>query len=396
MSLQQGPRPPPTPQQLAQAQAQHQAQQKPLQAQLQQQQQVNAAAAAQAQAQGAPLLFRSQAKPPKPPSFHGSLRENVLTWLFAFENYASTCGVADEPGRITLATNYFRDTALTWWVSVVKLAQAQGGAQQPPASTWAAFRQLLEARFQPFEAARTARTALLSIRQRSSVAEYNNAFMRHMQQIDDMGVQDQIMLYRRGLRSYVSNEVDKTNPETLEAAMNMAQRVELRTVNLQREQAAFGRRTQDSYTRATGTFDRSAGIGSSQSTSVPMELGYLGGKADEGVSYEGAWDDIQDTKYETDSHVDTSQSSTQLSALSGPRQSPPGPGSSLSSSAPAPGRMTPEERQRCMDNGLCFRCRQPGHVSNRCPRFSGNRGNRGAGARGGLTGQQQQGKGQAR
>lgn len=30
------------------------------------------------------------------------------------------------------------------------------------------------------------------------------------------------------------------------------------------------------------------------------------------------------------------------------------------------GRLSPKERKRCMDNNLCFRCRKPGHFTNKC------------------------------
>ena len=29
-------------------------------------------------------------------------------------------------------------------------------------------------------------------------------------------------------------------------------------------------------------------------------------------------------------------------------------------------KLTPEERQRCFENNLCFKCRKPGHRSNQC------------------------------
>ena len=29
-------------------------------------------------------------------------------------------------------------------------------------------------------------------------------------------------------------------------------------------------------------------------------------------------------------------------------------------------KLTPEERQRCFKNNLCFKCRKPGHRSNQC------------------------------
>ena len=33
-------------------------------------------------------------------------------------------------------------------------------------------------------------------------------------------------------------------------------------------------------------------------------------------------------------------------------------------------RLTPEERKRCIEKGLCFCCRKPGHLSEACPTFS--------------------------
>ena len=33
-------------------------------------------------------------------------------------------------------------------------------------------------------------------------------------------------------------------------------------------------------------------------------------------------------------------------------------------------RLTPEERKRCIEKGLCFHCRKPGHLSGVCPTFS--------------------------
>ena len=33
-------------------------------------------------------------------------------------------------------------------------------------------------------------------------------------------------------------------------------------------------------------------------------------------------------------------------------------------------RLTPEERKRCIEKGLCFRCRKAGHLSGACPTFS--------------------------
>ena len=37
------------------------------------------------------------------------------------------------------------------------------------------------------------------------------------------------------------------------------------------------------------------------------------------------------------------------------------------------GKLTPEERKRCIKKGLCFRCCKPGHLSRECPSFPNKR-----------------------
>ena len=33
------------------------------------------------------------------------------------------------------------------------------------------------------------------------------------------------------------------------------------------------------------------------------------------------------------------------------------------------GKLTAEERKKCMEKGLCFHCQQPGHMSSKCPKY---------------------------
>ena len=32
-------------------------------------------------------------------------------------------------------------------------------------------------------------------------------------------------------------------------------------------------------------------------------------------------------------------------------------------------KLTPDERKKCIEKGLCFRCRKAGHLSSACPSF---------------------------
>ena len=36
------------------------------------------------------------------------------------------------------------------------------------------------------------------------------------------------------------------------------------------------------------------------------------------------------------------------------------------------GKLMAEERKKCMEKGLCFRCRLPGHMSSKCPKYKDN------------------------
>ena len=33
------------------------------------------------------------------------------------------------------------------------------------------------------------------------------------------------------------------------------------------------------------------------------------------------------------------------------------------------GKLTTKERKKCMEKGLCFCCRQPRHMSSKCPKY---------------------------
>ena len=33
------------------------------------------------------------------------------------------------------------------------------------------------------------------------------------------------------------------------------------------------------------------------------------------------------------------------------------------------GKLMAEEHKKCMEKGLCFRCREPGHMSSKCPKY---------------------------
>lgn len=294
----------------------------------------NQLATTQAQAQ------RNLPKPAKPDTFNGRPSANADAWLFQMETYMATTGVSGDPTRVQFAVAFLRDMASTWWCTVVQHAD--------PPQEWEAFKTRFLDRFRPVEAARTARVALSSIRQRGSVADYTNAFLRHMQHITDMAEADKVQFYLRGLQLRIWDEVDMKGPTTLEQAMNYAQRADLRRASRQQVSLSSFRPPYDS--RPTWTVPRAA----ESHSSVPMELGY--------TSSANEPDEPSDSCGEQDGTVQGSQ----LSAFSSRPSSRPAPRT--------PPKLSPEERERCMRDRLCFRCRRPGHVSARCPTYADRQG----------------------
>ena len=159
-----------------------------------------------------------------------------------------------------------------------------------------------------------------------------------------------------GLTPQIAYEVDLSNPKTLDEAMSKAQLADLRAANRRRTHP-FGRAPFESRRVAVGDTLHRLRMARSASQAVPMELGNI--NSDEHGSVCGDEWGVDESK---DGHA----AGGQLSAFShraGQQRS------SAPSQRPAPPKMTAEERERCMKEGLCFRCRRSGHRSIHCPVF---------------------------
>jgi hypothetical protein len=62
--------------------------------------------------------------------------------------------------------------------------------------------------------------------------------------------------------------------------------------------------------------------------------------------------------------------------FSGVSGSPPPPSTPFQT--PSLAKLTPEERQKCIQEGLCFRCREPGHSVSNCPLANGSKNRHGS------------------
>ena len=281
--------PPMDPQQLA---ALHQAF-VTAQQQIQQLQQALAAAQQQQQPPHHPAL-----KPPKLTTFTGSAkdRRNLEDWLFSVDTHlAALPAPPAEVQRINYVAAYFTATALKWW-------RLHAPTLTGPNATYATFVTALRAAFGAHNTQLKAREQIDSLKHTTTVAAYNVKFRDLLLEVPDMQPPEQLYRYVAGLKPSTKQHVLITNPQTLDEAMALADRVD-QTVYDARAGNPAGPRRRPWSTGHPG------GAGP-----VPMEIG----------------------------------------AMAGPPQ------------GRAKTKLTPQDRQYLLDNNGCFYCRKLGHTIQQC------------------------------
>ena len=203
-----------------------------LQQQLQQQAAVSSSSSVRSPLQGQSSVVRIDLKPMQPKPFLGSVHSDVNGWITEFERYFAVAGIADyDSRRVPLAVTYLQGTASTWYTSLML-------TELHDTPSWSEFKERFLARFQPLAASRMARVAIRNLRHRYRVAGYSQEFLKQMQLIPDMSAADQVETFIHGLQHRIAQEVDREMPKTLHEAMEIAQRVELRS---SLRQPAYGR-----------------------------------------------------------------------------------------------------------------------------------------------------------
>ena len=177
--------------------------------------------------------------------------------------------------------------------------------------SWIELKNSLVQRFETLNKEKIARDKLARWKQIKDVSSFNEDFNKILLDIPDIGPKDQIDRYSRGLKSYIWKALCTKEYETLTDLMRDAERIE----------AAYKRSGPRQI--GPGSSSRSNGL-SNGNGPVPMEIGNIEMRSRD------------------------------------------------SNSRPVLNKLTKEERDRCMKEGLCLRCRQKGHMARNCPKARRN------------------------
>ena len=253
-------------------------------------------------------------KPKAPEPFTGRYGVNVTSWLFRMHEYLRLAAIPEQQ-QVIWAASYLSDTASTWW-RFQQLRTTQG--MEAAITTWSDFARLLTKYFQPLNAKRHARNRLAQLAQKKSVREYNHAYTMLMIELPEMHEEDRLDRYIRGLKLAVRKELEVKDPEKLEDAMEMAERID--------EFLYSNRRPSN---ERPSQVDRPTGP-------TPMELGAM------------------QTQARTFGGKARGHDGRRAGSLSGNAK-----GNS--------GNLTQAEKDLLMAEGRCFKCKQPGHRGFECP-----------------------------
>lgn len=270
-------------------------------------------------------------KPSKPSTFNGDRHSNAESWCLTLENYFHATGIVD-PYCVPFGVSQLREDAVIWW-SQESQTRTQ---QQNPIHTWEQFKQAFLSQYQPVEAAETARTALDVLKQRGPVDAYCNQFLRHIHHIKNCTVDEQLFLFKKGLKDHIRTEVRMSHPTTLQKAMSVAIQADIETRGPRNQYQSFTpqRTFQSSWTRFNPSHPTQV------QQAVPMELG-----------------NVNVQSKETSEGMISNEPNHDLNAMQ----------SRFNGSGwRATGGLDRTEFDRCRQLRICFRCKKPGHLARDC------------------------------
>lgn len=147
------------------------------------------------------------------PSYHGTEKENVVSWLDQVENVFRGERIADDARRIAYAVSAMKDAAFEWYRAEVRMHEFD---------TWVDFVDDLKRAFLPPNHQHLFRRQLKQCKQQGSVQDYVFRFRSILGQIEEMNELDQVDHFVNGLKPQTAAEVQYRCPNTLEEAISVA------------------------------------------------------------------------------------------------------------------------------------------------------------------------------
>jgi hypothetical protein len=272
-------------------------------------------------------------RPPKPDFFEGNQRkEKVELWVFAMERYFTAVEIQGQH-KVAFAASFLRHNAATWWRART-LAAEDDPNELMDLGSWDGFKEALLKQFKPLNSAKVARDRLHSLRQTGSVIELTHYFNTLCADVPNMTEEEKMDKFRRACKPSIQQRLELEDPETLFEMQAMAQRLDEIMWKFQNQnKSSSSRKYQPSFSNRNPN---------------AMQL--------DAVSEE---DDEQSASEEEGEDEDEEES---LEALS---KRPRRPFKNSKSNSKKP--MNYNEKVRCMQSGLCFKCKKAGHRIRECP-----------------------------
>jgi hypothetical protein len=155
-------------------------------------------------------------RPPKPDKYDGDRRSGAAAnWLHQMRLYLNILGLLESEQAIPQAVSFHSGAAITWW----RILEASAAVP----TTWTAFQAAFLEAFQTVDAEHVARNRMESLRQRTSVMDYANAFSGLLLEVPDMHPADAVYRFVRGLKPQVRLHVELHRPSTVNDAIRLAQ-----------------------------------------------------------------------------------------------------------------------------------------------------------------------------
>ena len=232
-----------------------------------------------------------------------------------------------ETQWVEFAATFLRDGASTWWRAHLDLVERQ---ESPLITEWNVFKRVLTTQFQPVNAQKIARDRLHNLRQTKSVVEFVYEFHKICLEIKDVSPSEKLDRFVRGLKPSVREKVDIEDPQTVDEAMQIAQRIDSIQWTNRNRQREHGQRNR------YHTAYRSSSVKREFNAAV-IQPNHGQGKAEARLHAIG---NNYGRKVNFRRPFISSSSSNSMSF---------------------------EQRQRCLQEKLCFKCRRPGHMIKECP-----------------------------